>query len=461
MVRDKVTLSELQMMIRDSIVVSMPDSYWVMAEISELNINYSGHCYLELIEKSREGGNIRARARAIIWASRFRMIKPQFESGAGMELKSGISVLVKVTVDYHELYGLSLSITDIDPAYTLGDVALRRQETIRRLEQEGVIEMNRELPAPFLPKRVAVVSSSSAAGYTDFINQLNNNPYGFIFSTELYNSPMQGKETAGGIVSALNLIADRADRFDLVAIIRGGGSSSDLQWFDDYSLAFHVSQFPLPVITGIGHDKDVSVLDIVAWRSLKTPTAVAGEIVDMMLDTASLLEDFNRRLRQAVAETLRYSGVRTNDVTRRLVPSVNSITSEYRKKISALSVTLSAASSHILGRSKTDTALAGSRVASGVRQRVLKGWDGITRQREKLRKSSLTLLQRRSEEVRSAAAVVRAYSPEAVLERGFTITVLNGKAVYSSNDIEGGDHITTLFRDGKVVSRVEKGDDSN
>ena len=281
---EKLSLAELQLIIRDSLYIALPDMYWVIAEISEIKENFAGHCYLELIEKQSDDKNIKARVKAIIWSSRYRFLKSFFENVTGETLKEGLKILVKTKIEYHEVYGLSLVITDIDPAFSIGELAVKRQQIINRLEQDGIFNMNKELIFPFLPQRIAVITSKNAAGYTDFINHLTNNSYGYSFLTTLVDAAMQGEETEHGVISALDKIAENSEKFDIVVIIRGGGSQTDLSWFDNYNIAYHITQFPLPVLTGIGHDKDLSVTDMVAHRSLKTPTAVADFIVECVAD---------------------------------------------------------------------------------------------------------------------------------------------------------------------------------
>ena len=222
---ERLTLTELQLTIRDSLYMAFPEMHWVTAEISEMTENYAGHCYLELVEKQEE--NIRSRARAIIWSSRYRLLKSFFENAAGQQLRAGLQVLVKVKIEYHEIYGLSLVINDIDPAFTVGDMALKRQAIISQLQEDGVFTMNRELDFPLFPRRIAVISSRNAAGYTDFINHIRNNGYGYVFYTALFESAMQGQETEKSIINALDRIAERISLFDLVVIIRGFHSLAD------------------------------------------------------------------------------------------------------------------------------------------------------------------------------------------------------------------------------------------
>ena len=269
----KLTLLQLNETIKDALTGAFPTSVWVIAEVSELKENRNGHCYLELIEK--QGSEIVARTRATIWSYTYRMLKPYFETTTGQFFTQGIKILVQVSVEFHSAFGLSLNIKDIDPVYTVGDMAMQRKEIINRLQAEGVFEMNKELELPLVPQKIAIISSATAAGYQDFINQLDNNEFGFRFYTKLFQATMQGTETVTSIINALERIFQYEDFFDAVVIIRGGGATADLSSFDNYDMAFNITQFPLPVITGIGHEKDDTIIDLVAHTRLKTPTAVA------------------------------------------------------------------------------------------------------------------------------------------------------------------------------------------
>ena len=274
-----LTLLDLQRMVRATLESRFRDPLWISAEISELKVNRSGHCYLNLVEKGATDGAPRAEARAVIWKSTYLPMASMFEAATGATLRAGLRVLVRVVVSYHEVYGFSLQIIDLDPRFTLGEVERRRRETIARLQQDGVWDMNRELSLPRPTLRIAIVSSDTAAGYQDFMNELRRNSYRF--ETTLFRSLMQGDAAEESVINALNEIAARESDFDVVAIIRGGGSTSDLALFDSYLIASCVAQFPLPIFSGIGHDKDISVVDMVAHTSLKTPTAVATKLVEM------------------------------------------------------------------------------------------------------------------------------------------------------------------------------------
>ena len=284
-----LTLLDLQRMVRATLESRFRDPLWISAEISELKVNRSGHCYLNLVEKGATDGAPRAEARAVIWRSAYLPMASMFEAATGTTLRAGLRVLVRVVVSYHEVYGFSLQIIDLDPRFTLGEVERRRRETIARLQQDGVWDMNRELSLPRPTLRIAIVSSDTAAGYQDFMNELRRNSYRF--ETTLFRSLMQGDAAEESVINALNEIAARESDFDVVAIIRGGGSTSDLALFDSYLIASYVAQFPLPIFSGIGHDKDISVVDMVAHTSLKTPTAVATKLVEMADYVMNIVEN--------------------------------------------------------------------------------------------------------------------------------------------------------------------------
>lgn len=274
----------------------MPFPVWVSAEIAEIKQRSSGHCYMELIDDSGAG----ARAHAVIWNSNYRVIAPYFENETGRSLGPGMKILVKIQVSYSELYSLTLSVTDIEPSFSVGEAELERRRTVRRLEEEGMFGMNGTLRLPRLPRRFAVVSSETAAGYRDFMKHLHENQYGFRFYTELFPAVMQGREAPASIVSAMERAALRENEFDALVLLRGGGSGADLSCFDDYWLSVNVAQFPLPVITGIGHDHDNHICDMVAAYSVKTPTAIADLILDCFISEDARLESLAVSLRQAV-----------------------------------------------------------------------------------------------------------------------------------------------------------------
>jgi exodeoxyribonuclease VII large subunit len=407
---EKLSLTELQLIIKDSLYLALPDMYWVIAEISEIKENYNGHCYLELVEKLPDEVNIRSRVKAVIWSSRYRFIKSYFENAAGESLRDGLKILIRVRIEYHEIYGLSLVINDIDPAFTIGEMALKRQQIIKKLEEEGVLTMNRELDFPVVPQRIAVISSANAAGYTDFMKHLKGNSFGYVFYSALFETPMQGKETESGIIKALDRIASHIDKFDLAVIIRGGGSQTDLSWFDNYNIAYYITQFPLPVITGIGHEKDLSVTDIVAHRSLKTPTAVADFLIGCMNDTDNHIIDLSNKIADRSMLMLTESKMKLETARLSLIPVAKA-------------------------------ELASNRTA-------------LIRRKEILINASKTRLNIINNILTGFGNSLKILDPENVLKRGYTITSLNGKILKKCKQIKKQDLLDTKFSDGSVRSKV-------
>ena len=308
--RPHITLVELQRRIKMTLSEQFALPVWVSAEVADLKVNYSGHCYLELIEKDHksENGVPTAQLRAVIWRSSYSRIAAYFEAETGQRLAPGIRILAQVLISYHELYGLSLQITDIDSAYTLGEMEQQRQKTIARLQEEGVWEMNRAVPMPLLVQRLAVVSSAQAAGYQDFCKELGRS--GYRFDLTLFDAVMQGTAAEESILMALGRVAERQEEFDAAVIVRGGGSTTDLNCFNAYRLSSHVAQFPLPVLTGIGHDKDQSVVDMVAHLPLKTPTAVAGWLIERMSSIEGWLEGAAQQLHYITTTRMREAELR-------------------------------------------------------------------------------------------------------------------------------------------------------
>ena len=315
---DSLSLLELNALVRRSLEQCLPDEYWIQAELSDVRSNTTGHCYLEFVQKDPRSNNLVAKARGMIWSNIYRLLKPYFEETTGQLFASGIKVLVKVTVQFHELYGYSLTVLDIDPAYTLGDMARRRREILMQLEEEGVLTLNKELEMPVLPQRIAVISSATAAGYGDFCHQLQHNSGGFFFYTELFPALMQGNQVEESVLAALDRINDRVNEFDVVVIIRGGGATSDLSGFDTYLLAAACAQFPLPVITGIGHERDDTVLDSVAHTRVKTPTAAAELLIHRITESADHLEELSARLQQGAYALLEQEGRRLEMIQTRI-----------------------------------------------------------------------------------------------------------------------------------------------
>ena len=303
-IENPLTLYSLNGLVREAVGMALPARYWVTGELSEVREAANGHCYIELVQRDEATGSLVAKARGTIWSRVYSLLRPYFLEQTGHHFAQGLKVLLQVSVSFHELYGYTLDVCDIEPAYTIGDMARKRQLVIKQLTDEGVIGLNKELPFPLLPQRVAVISSSTAAGYGDFCDQLHNNGYGFVFYTKLFPAPMQGNGVEQGIINALDCIAQNLECWDVVVIIRGGGAVSELSCFDTYELANNCAQFPLPIITGIGHRRDESVLDIVAHTSAKTPTAAAELLVHSMLAQAQWLAGMQQGVATAVRDRL-------------------------------------------------------------------------------------------------------------------------------------------------------------
>jgi len=454
---EKLSLTELQLLIRDSLYLALPQTFWVVAEISEITVNSSGHCYLELVEKNQDEKNVRARVRGIVWSSRFSFIRSFFENITGEALRSGLKILVKAKVEYHELYGLSLVISDIDPSYTLGEMEIKRQLIIKRLEEEGVFSMNRELEFPLLPQRIAIVSSKNAAGYTDFINHLKGNTYGYVFCTILIETSMQGTETEEGVVAALDKIAANTEHFDVVAIIRGGGSQTDLSWFDSYAIAYHITQFPLPVITGIGHEKNMSVTDMVAFNALKTPTAVADFLIDAMAAAENKLDEMGSEIREIVRTIIEENRNMIESHSIRLLPLARIMLSSSREKISSRVMELARIGKENTYRAGIITAGLKSRLFSSARAFSADRARSAESANQKLRSFAAGSLNSNRERLISLENALNFLDPSNVLRRGYTITSVNGKILKSSALVTEGEIIDTRFMDGTIKSKVTQG----
>lgn len=407
---DSLSLLELNALVRRSLEQCLPDEYWIQAELSDVRSNTTGHCYLEFVQKAPRSNSLIAKARGMIWNNIYRLLKPYFEESTGQLFTSGIKVLVKVSVQFHELYGYSLTVLDIDPTYTLGDMARRRREILLQLEEEGVLTLNKELEMPVLPQRIAVISSATAAGYGDFCHQLKHNPYGFFFYTELFPALMQGNQVEESVLAALDCINARSDEFDLVVIIRGGGATSDLSGFDTYLLAAACAQFPLPIITGIGHERDDTVLDSVAHTRVKTPTAAAELLIHRIGEAAGRLEELSARLQQGAYVMLEREQRRLDAIQSRIPSLVHRRLSEARFALLTARKDLSQVTRNLLSRQRHRLELLRQRIADN--------------------------------------------SPEKLLNRGYSITLKDGKAVTDASLLQPGDRLTTRLWKGEVESTV-------
>lgn len=426
-----LSLYELNALVRQSVRLSMPDAYWVQAELSDVRTNYSGHCYLEFVQKDPKSNALLAKARGIVWSNVFRELKPYFERETGQAFVAGLKVLVRVTVDFHELYGYSLTVIDIDPTYTLGDMAKRRREILQRLEEEGVLTLNKELELPELTQRIAVISSPTAAGYGDFCDQLERNAFGFVFYTKLFPAVMQGEQVEDSIIRALNRINAGHGRWDVVVIIRGGGATSDLSGFDTYELATNCAQFPIPIITGIGHERDDTVIDKVAHTRVKTPTAAAEFLINHLRETADRLEAYASFFYQEVPSWLGEQKERLDRFVARIPARVQMrIQNEgFRQERLVKRV-------HLAWQARM------------MRETYRLQLDG------RLNVALQSRLQREGGRLQLLEQQVRAASPELLLQKGYSITLKNGKAVTDASALHPGDEVVTRVAKGEFKSKV-------
>lgn len=406
---NSLSLSELNEVLKMSIKSAFLDVVWVRAEISELHENRNGHCYLELIEKSPENDAIVAKQKATIWKNTYNMLKPYFEESTGMALAVGMKVLLAVEPTFHSVYGLSLEVCDIDPAFTVGDMAMRRAEIIRRLTDEGVVDMNKELEMPIVPQRIAVISSATAAGFGDFCDQLQDNRFGYHFYVKLFAAIMQGERTEQSVIAALDQINDHIELFDAVAIIRGGGATSDLAAFDNYNMALHCAQFPLPIISGIGHQRDDSIVDLVAHTRVKTPTAAAEFLIDCVRQYDERIENAANEVSELVGE----------------------IMTENEQNLQRCVSRLSSARQQIL---RQENALSG----------IVFRLDKSAKNAISSAKNALSLIEKSLE----------LSDPKTLLNRGYTLTTKNGKIVKSATELKTGETIETHFADGTTKSKI-------
>ncbi len=364
-IEEPLTLYSLNSLVRSAVNNSLPSRYWITGELSEVRETVAGHCYIELVQHDEATDELVAKARGTVWSRVYSLLRPYFLEQTGQPFAAGLKVLLQVSVGFHELYGYTLDVCDIEPAYTIGDIARRRQAVIRRLTEEGVINLNKEIPFPLLPQRVAVISSSTAAGYGDFCNQLQGNRFGFVFYPTLFHAPMQGSRVEQGIIAALDSIARNIDMWDVVVIIRGGGATSELGCFDTYDLANNCAQFPIPIITGIGHQRDESLLDIVAHTSVKTPTAAAEFLIYAMQEQAARLDTIVQGLSSAVHTAVEGEKRRLQMLVQRLPVSTALFLQEQHHKLDLWQRYMDAASpQRILALGYSITRVAGKVVRS-------------------------------------------------------------------------------------------------
>ena len=449
--KERLTLYELNSLVREVIECEMPNEYWVEAELSECRES-RGHCYMELIEKDEHTATPIAKASAKCWASKWMLVRPYFERTTGQRLHAGMKVLLKVYPQFHEAYGFSWIVTDIDPTYTLGDMARKRQEIIRQLKEEGVFDLQKELKLPVFCQRIAVISSETAAGYGDFCNQLADNPYGFKFQTWLFPAIMQGEGVEQSIIAALDRIFDytrgqercvkQADlhnvpdpvcNFDCVVIIRGGGATSDMSGFDTLTLAENVANFPIPVITGIGHDRDESILDMVSHTRVKTPTAAAALLIDHLKQVLDAINNAQERITRYTSQKLSTLNFRLTTLQEILPKLFSTVKARQEARLDNLN----------------------GRMVAAIRETILARQSRINTFEERMPILLDRRLMTEKHRLQLIEEKAKSLDPTLLLSRGYSITLKDGKALRDARQLQTGDDIETRLANGTIHSTVK------
>ncbi|MDO5571889.1 MAG: exodeoxyribonuclease VII large subunit [Bacteroidales bacterium] len=451
---EKLSLYELNCVVRCALKNSMPDRYWVMAEISDVKENFSGHCYVEFIEKENRRGSIIAKARGTIWANKWRTLKNDFEKQTHQEFVAGIKVLVEVSVEFHELYGFSLLVNDIDPSYTLGDMAKQRAEILRKLEEEGVKDLNKELTLAEVPNKIAIISSATAAGFGDFMNQIENNVSGYKFYTKLFPAVMQGSQTEASIIDALNRIYSYEDFFDVVVIIRGGGATSDLNSFDSYQLALNCAQFPIPIITGIGHERDETVLDSIAHTRVKTPTAAAEFLISKMDEADFKIEELKNIIVDNVRVRLERNKLRISSIRDMIPYIVNEKINKERSRTQLINTKINNLVASKVSEQKNLVHKIGVLIPQIVSSKVNKQKIGIDVIEEKIKRYVPEIVAKQNIKLSMLEKIIELASPENILKKGYSLTLKNNRAVKSAKELKRGDRVITLLGEGEIESVV-------
>ncbi|MDA3892191.1 MAG: exodeoxyribonuclease VII large subunit [Salinivirgaceae bacterium] len=451
---ESVSLSQLVSDIKITLQSRYEQPVWVVAEISDFNLNRSGHCYMELVEKDSISDKIIAKTRAIIWSFAFRTLKAYFETTTGETLRSGLKVLVRASIEFHEVFGFSLNIQDIDPQYTLGDMARKKAKIIQQLDKDGVLDMNKGLPFPLVPQRIAVISSDTAAGFGDFTNQLANNKVGYAINTELFPAVMQGDKAAESIINALEVIYNQIDDFDVVAIIRGGGSKSDLSCFDDYELAYFITQFPLPVLTGIGHERDDTITDLVAHTKLKTPTALAEFLIETFGQFDMQLDSYEDIVSDLALNVLENNDYKLEKFTQRLqLGSLELIRNNQEYLIWANSKIINGVQ---LYRSNKSSQLDNLKHNFTI---ITRGYFHQEQKLCEIRQERLgrwlnNYFSRKDRRLNFLSEKVELVNPERILERGYAWVTHNGNIVKDSSVLKKGDAVEVKVAKGNFASEV-------
>ncbi|PKQ65536.1 exodeoxyribonuclease VII large subunit [Labilibaculum filiforme] len=451
-----ISLFQLNQQIKNILSETFTSGVWIVAEISELRYNQNGHCYLELVEKDENSDQIIAKAKATIWSYTFRMLKPYFETTTSQPFSSGIKVLVNVNVEFQEIYGFSLNIKDIDPTYTLGDMAKRRREIIARLDEEGVLDMNKELIFPEIPKCIAIISSPTAAGCEDFVNQLENNTFGYKFHYKLFPAIMQGNNAEESIIAALDKINEYEAIFDIAVIIRGGGSQADLNCFDSYWLAFNIAQFPIPVLSGIGHERDETIVDLVAHTKVKTPTAAAEFLIDCFDECREYQNSLREQFLEEVNEVLLSSSEKLVHLTNKFSPMVSQILERKSNWLNLAKQRLKNAGTHLTGNQFHLQQKLNAQFQHSTQRRIENQKTLI----KQLQLAIQTKIKRQVEQEKHNISLfeqsVKYLNPNNILEKGYTLSLKEGRIIKNIDQLSSQDIIETRFANGSVESQVQK-----
>ena len=430
---EDVTLYELNNLVRSLIEQTLDNEYWLQAELSEARLAANGHFYVEFVQKDDTGRNLIARARGTMWARTYNLLAPLFERATGERLRAGMRVRVLVTLTFHELFGYSLNIVNIDPSFTLGDMAKRRREILEQLNADGIIDDNKALPLPRLLKRIAVISSAGAAGSGDFCNQLADNGYGLHFETRLFAAVMQGANVEESVLAALEAICAEADAFDCVVIIRGGGATSDLSDFDTYPLAAAVAQMPLPVIVGIGHERDETVLDFVAHTRVKTPTAAAAFLIDHEAQQLARLDELSTSITQHARLSIEQAKTTLDHLVVSL-PRIFALVSERQSR-------------------RLEQLMA--RMAQAARLSVHRPMARLETLQPLFAQAARFKVQHAEARLQHFEQRIAALDPSLLLKRGYSLTfTADGQLVKDASQLQTNDILTTRLATGEVKSKV-------
>lgn len=425
-----MTLLELNSLVSEVLENAMPRQYWVEAELSDVN-ERRGHLFAELVEKDESSNTPVARASAKCWASTWYSLKRTFERITGEQLRTGMKVLLKVYVQFHPAYGFSWIITDIDPTFTLGDLAKRRMEIIAQLKAEGIFDMQKQLSLPLFCQHIAVISSATAAGYGDFCNHLHNNPYGFFFQTTLFHAVMQGEQIESSVIDALNRIFEADEEYDCVVIIRGGGATSDMSGFDTLNLAENVANFPIPIITGIGHERDECILDMISYHRVKTPTAAADFLLSHLENTSRTIDNLADRLARSAARYLETERVRMKGISSKIPILFSMVKASQTNRIEILS----------------------KRIENALRQKTEQENHRLQMLQQTIEMGAKQAIEKERHRLSLLAQKALSLDPEIILKRGYSITLSGGKVVTDASKVMKGEILETRLANGTVLSK--------